>query len=240
MEIEVLKRKLDELVASNDVVKQEKVNWGVWMASVITQVSNNWWAEFQERSLSFMREFVTPTVRTTMCATTTANNSASIVTSAPLFVPTISPIACSARTTVVSGTVMSTYASNPSAQPTPLYGGDQFAYGYGQGQGQTYHAAFPGYGGMSSQQQYGGPYPGGSGQYGQSVPALPQSHEQLYPPLTMPTVPNIPPGVFPAPASKQVSSPKLARYLYQSWQLLLPLVNSLFFLLINYTRTPFN
>ena len=114
VEIEVLKRKLDEFVSSDEVVKQEKLNWGLWMASVIAQVSDNRWAEFQQRSLSFMREFVTPTVRTTTCATTTANNSASIVTSAPLFIPTI---ACSARTTVVSGTVISTSAPNPSAQP---------------------------------------------------------------------------------------------------------------------------
>ena len=72
VESEVLKRKLDDLVSSDDVVKQEKLNWGQWMASCIAQVSDNRWVEFTDRSLSFIREFVPASVPTTTCASTTA------------------------------------------------------------------------------------------------------------------------------------------------------------------------
>ena len=58
VETEVLKRKLDELVTSGDAVKQEKLNWGQWMASCVAQVADDKWVDFTRKSFDLIREFV--------------------------------------------------------------------------------------------------------------------------------------------------------------------------------------
>ena len=58
VETEVLKKKLDDLVSSNDVVKQEKLNWGAWLATCVSQVPQDRWDEYTQSSLDHIRQFV--------------------------------------------------------------------------------------------------------------------------------------------------------------------------------------
>ena len=192
VESEMLKRKLDDLISTSDVVKQEKVNWGQWMASCVAQVPDNRWAEFTDRSLPFLREFVHLSDPITTCASTTTTTSATITSSASTF---RSPIASTGTSTSTASGAQYPSAPPPSGLP-PLYGGHYNSYGY-QSPFQPY----------VSQQHYGGPYPGGSGQY---HPDRQHSYEQSrqYSPLNLRSNPSVQSGT-PRPVTQVCSTTTL-------------------------------
>ena len=60
VDTEKLKKKLDDLISSNDVYKAEKQNWGIWFASCCIQVPADKWMFFRKKSLDLIMECVPP------------------------------------------------------------------------------------------------------------------------------------------------------------------------------------
>lgn len=58
-ELTEVQKKLDQMSTLGDMVKQEKLNWGQWLASCTAQVIDSRWVEFRAKTLSVVEQYVT-------------------------------------------------------------------------------------------------------------------------------------------------------------------------------------